>query len=148
MDLQRLTEKSQEALRSAQGLASRRGHQGVGVEHLLAALLEDEGGLAGRVLQKAGTDEKNLRESVERALEKLPQVSGSGHNPEQVYLTQRLARFLDKAETEAKMNRKVNEYSLNNALFDLISIFWRANATPRPLAAPAALAHGTYHLTL
>ncbi|MDG2308152.1 MAG: ATP-dependent chaperone ClpB [Candidatus Binatia bacterium] len=102
MDLQRLTEKSQEALRSAQGLASRRGHQGVDVEHLLAALLEDEGGLAGRVLHKAGTDEKNLRGSLERALEKLPQVSGSGHNPEQVFLTQRLARLLDKAETEAK----------------------------------------------
>jgi len=102
MDLQRLTEKSQEALRNAQGIASRRGHQGVDVEHVLAALLEDEGGLAGRVLQKAGCDEKAVRASVERALEKLPQVSGSGHNPEQVYLTQRLARLIDKAEEQAK----------------------------------------------
>ncbi len=102
MDLQRLTEKSQEALRTAQGVASRRGHQGVDVEHVLAALLEDESGLAGRVLQKAGADEKAVRDSVERALEKLPQVSGSGHNPDQVYVTQRLARLLEKAEGEAK----------------------------------------------
>ena len=102
MDLQRLTEKSQEALRAAQGIASRRGHQGVDVEHVLASLLEDEGGLAGRVLQKAGSEENAVREAVERALEKLPQVSGSGANPEQVYVTQRLARLLDRAEDEAK----------------------------------------------
>ena len=102
MDLQRLTEKSQEALRTAQGLASRRGHQGVDVEHVLAALLDDEGGLAGRVLMKAGSDEKAVRDAVERALEKLPQVSGSGYNPDQVLVTQRLARMLDRAEQEAQ----------------------------------------------
>ena len=102
MDLQRLTEKSQEALRVAQGLASRRGHQGVDVEHLLGALLADEGGVAGRIVEKVGADAAGLRSALEAALDKLPQVSGSGHNPEQVYLTQRLARLLDEAQGEAK----------------------------------------------
>ncbi|MBM4269834.1 MAG: ATP-dependent chaperone ClpB [Deltaproteobacteria bacterium] len=102
MDLQRLTEKSQEALRSAQAVASRRGHQGVDVEHVLAALLDDEAGLTRRILERAQISPATVRTAVERALEKIPQVSGSGHNPEQVYLTQRLARILDKAEAEAK----------------------------------------------
>ncbi len=102
MDLQRLTEKSQEALRVAQGIASRRGHQGVDVEHVLAALLEDQTGLAGRVLEKAGCDAKGVAASIEAALRKVPQVSGSGHNADQVYVTQRLARLLERAESEAK----------------------------------------------
>ena len=46
MDANRLTEKMQEALRSAQSKAIRNGHQQLDVEHLLAALLEQEGGLA------------------------------------------------------------------------------------------------------
>ena len=50
MDLNRLTEKSQEALRRAQALATRRNHQAVDVEHLLAALLEEPEGLAAAFL--------------------------------------------------------------------------------------------------
>ena len=101
MDLQRLTEKSQEALRNAQSLASRSGHQGVDVEHLFAALIADESGLAGRILDKAGADPATVRERIADALAKIPKVGGSGHNPEQIYATQRLARVLEKAEAEA-----------------------------------------------
>jgi ATP-dependent Clp protease ATP-binding subunit ClpB len=56
MDLQRLTEKSQEALRTAQSLAIRRQNQAVDVEHLVAALLEDPNGLASTLLKRAGAD--------------------------------------------------------------------------------------------
>jgi ATP-dependent Clp protease ATP-binding subunit ClpB len=55
MDLNRFTEKSQEALRNAQALAARRNHQGVDVEHLLAALLEETEGLAQRSASCAAT---------------------------------------------------------------------------------------------
>jgi ATP-dependent Clp protease ATP-binding subunit ClpB len=102
MDLNRLTEKSQEALRAAQSLASRRHNQGVDVEHLLAALLGDEGGLAGTIVTRAGADARALREAVERVLQKIPQVTGAGAESDQVYVTQRLARLLDRAEAEAK----------------------------------------------
>src|SRR5690554_6194409 len=102
MDLNRLTEKSQEGLRAAQALASRRHNQGVDVEHLLAALLDDEGGLAGRLVERAGGDPRVLRDAVERALQKIPQVTGAGAASDQVYVTQRLARLLDRAESEAK----------------------------------------------
>ncbi|HZR84859.1 MAG TPA: ATP-dependent chaperone ClpB [Candidatus Binatia bacterium] len=102
MDLQRLTEKSLEALRAAQGLAVRRNHQGVDVEHLLAALLEDPDGLATTILDRAGADPKTLREAVERALQRIPQVTGSAPGADQVHLTPRLARILTRAEDEAK----------------------------------------------
>ena len=56
MDINRLTEKAQEALRTAQGEAIRYGHQQVDVEHLLLALLDQEGGLATSILDKAGVN--------------------------------------------------------------------------------------------
>jgi|SRR5579863_2196821 len=54
MDINRLTEKTQEALHAAQSEALRRGNQQIDVEHLLAALLSQEGGLAGSILKRAG----------------------------------------------------------------------------------------------
>ena len=50
MDINRFTEKLQEAIRSAQGKAVRYGHQQIDVEHLLKALLEQESGLAPSIL--------------------------------------------------------------------------------------------------
>jgi ATP-dependent Clp protease ATP-binding subunit ClpB len=102
MDLQRLTEKSQEALRAAQSLAIRRQHQAVDVEHLVAALLDDPNGLAATLLKRAGADVSAVRAGIERELAKIPQVSGPGRAGDQVYMTQRLARLLDRAEEEAK----------------------------------------------
>src|SRR5690349_23655931 len=102
MDLQRLTEKSQEGLRDAQTLATRRNHQGVDAEHLLAALLDDESGLAVTIANRAGTNSQAMREAVERGLQKVPQVTGAGSAANQVYVTQRLARLIEKAQDEAK----------------------------------------------
>jgi len=53
MDFNRLTEKSQDAIRQAQTLAINHGNQQVDVEHLLAAMLEQEGGLAPSILLRA-----------------------------------------------------------------------------------------------
>ena len=54
MDFNRLTEKSQEAIRQAQTTAQRFGNQQVDVEHLLVAMLEQEGGLAPSILIEGG----------------------------------------------------------------------------------------------
>ena len=102
MDLNRFTEKSQEALRGAQALATRRNHQGVDVEHLLAALLEQPEGLAAALLAGAGIAPSAVRERVEQELNRIPQVSGPGVGGQQVYITQRLARLLTQAEDEAR----------------------------------------------
>ena len=102
MDLNRFTEKSQDALRSAQALATRRNHQGVDVEHLLAALLDEREGLAAALLAAAGIAPDAARERVGQELNRLPQVSGPGVGAQQVYITQRLVRLLTQAEDEAK----------------------------------------------
>jgi ATP-dependent Clp protease ATP-binding subunit ClpB len=102
MDLNRFTEKSQEALRNAQALAVRRNHQGVDVEHVLAALFSEPEGLAATLLTGAGIAPTAVREQVEGELNKIPQVSGPGVGAQQPYLTQRLARLLTQAEDEAK----------------------------------------------
>ena len=101
MDVQKLTEKSQQALASANGIAVRRNHQGVDAEHLLAALLEDQEGLAPTLLGRAGVSVEALRAAAETALDKVPAVSGPGRDASQVYLTKRLADLLARAEDEA-----------------------------------------------
>jgi len=77
MDINRFTEKLQEAIRSAQTKAIRYGHQQIDVEHLLAALLEQEGGLAPSILAKAGIAVEPLTARLEAELDRLPKVSGS-----------------------------------------------------------------------
>src|SRR5262249_37241213 len=101
MDINRFTEKAQEALQGAHRRATRLGQQQVDVEHLLAELLEQEPGLALSTLRKADVDVPTLKRRVERELEKLPRVSGGGGG-DQVYLTGRLNRLMVQAEDEAK----------------------------------------------
>ncbi|HTQ54454.1 MAG TPA: Clp protease N-terminal domain-containing protein, partial [Bryobacteraceae bacterium] len=102
MDINRFTEKLQEAIRSAQSKAVRYGHQQIDVEHLLAALLEQEGGLAASILQKAGVNPESLLHRLEADLDRMPKVSSPSGAPDQVYVTGRLNRLLTTAEDEAK----------------------------------------------
>jgi len=101
MDINRFTERSQEALHAAQGAATRLSHQGVDVEHLLLALLDQQEGLAGAILQAAGADLGRLKAALQSELERLPKVSGPTGTPEQLYVTPRLNRLLGRAEEEA-----------------------------------------------
>ncbi len=102
MDINRFTEKMQDALRAAQTKAVRYGNQQVDAEHLLAALLEQEGGLAPSILNKADVPLDPLKARLEQELNRLPKVSGSGTSPDQVYITPRLQKLLSEAEDEAK----------------------------------------------
>ncbi|MEV5752395.1 ATP-dependent chaperone ClpB [Actinoallomurus sp. NPDC052308] len=108
MDLNRLTEKSQEALHDAQTKALRFGHTEVDAEHLLLALLDQPEGLAPRLLAGAGVNLDLLRSETEAKLNKRPRVTGPGATPGQVYVTQRLSRLLDTADRESK--RLKDEY--------------------------------------
>jgi len=102
MDINRFTEKLQEGIRSAQSKAIRYGHQQIDVEHLLAALLGQEGGLAPSILAKAGIAVEPLAARLEAELDRLPKVSGPGSSPGEVYVTARLNRLLTAAEDEAR----------------------------------------------
>ncbi len=100
MDLNRFTEKAQEAVASAKQLAVQFGQQQIDVEHLFLALLEQQDGLAAKVLVKAGAPLDRLTERVRKQLEKLPRVSDV--SDDRMYLTPRLERLFRRAEEEAK----------------------------------------------
>lgn len=102
MDINRFTERAQEALAGAQRLANRLGQQQVDVEHLLLALLDQDQGLAPAILSKADISVDALKVRVQRELERLPRVSGPSGGPEQVHVSSRLNRLLSQAEDEAK----------------------------------------------
>jgi ATP-dependent Clp protease ATP-binding subunit ClpB len=98
MDINRLTQKAQEALADAQRRAVTGGQQQVDVEHVLAALLDQEPGLAASILRKANVELERLNGRVHQELDRLPKVSGSAADE----ITGRLNRLLTKAEDEAK----------------------------------------------
>jgi ATP-dependent Clp protease ATP-binding subunit ClpB len=108
MDLNRLTQKSQEALQSAQRAAAERGHQEVDVEHLFAALLAQPEGLVPRLLTRLELDPASLSASLEAELARRPKVAGSGVEAGKIYLTQRLQKVLAAAHKEAQ--RLKDEY--------------------------------------
>ena len=101
VDMNRLTQKSQEALQDAQARASRLGHTEVDGEHLLLALLDQPDGLAPRLLADVGADLDRLRGELETDLARRPKLTGPGTAPGQVVVTRRLSRLLDAAEAEA-----------------------------------------------
>jgi ATP-dependent Clp protease ATP-binding subunit ClpB len=108
MDMNKLTQKSQEALHDAQTKALRFGHTEVDGEHLLLALLDQHEGLVRPLLARAGADPDRLASGIEAELERRPRVRGPGASPGQVFVTQRLSRLLDTAEKEA--NHLKDEY--------------------------------------
>ena len=102
MNPNEMTLKLQEALQAASGLAMRRNHQGIDVEHLLFVLLEQVDGSTIPILEQAGVSPKSVSNAAEQALQKIPQVQVSGSAPGQVHLTPRLGQVLNQAETEMK----------------------------------------------
>ena len=99
MDIEKFTERARGFIQSAQSLALREGNQQFTPEHLLKVLIDDEEGLAARLINAAGGNDRAVRTGVEAALKKLPKVQGGSG---QVYLAQDTARLLDNAEQVAK----------------------------------------------
>lgn len=108
MDINRFTNKSQEALQAAETKAIRYGHQEVDGEHLLLAMLEQSDGLAPRLFQKMDIPVQRMRARLEEELDKKPRVSGSGVERGKIYITNRLNRLLTEAEEQAQ--RLKDEY--------------------------------------
>ncbi|MBI3996695.1 MAG: ATP-dependent chaperone ClpB [Candidatus Omnitrophica bacterium] len=104
MKLDKLTIKAQEALQEAQAAAQRRSHQRLEPEHLLLALIDQEEGLVGQLLEKVGVGASRLSNELEASLAKVPAVSGG----DSLHLSNRLNRLLLQAEDEAK--RLTDEY--------------------------------------
>jgi ATP-dependent Clp protease ATP-binding subunit ClpB len=115
VDINRLTQKAQEAIAAAQSKAARYGNQQVDVEHLLSALLDQENGLAASILSRSGVTVESFRRRVEQELERMPRVTGGGAAPDQIYITARLNRLLSQAEEAAK-NMKDDYVSVEHLL--------------------------------
>src|SRR4051812_21673396 len=95
----RLTTKSNEAFREAIDLAARRGNPGLVPEHLMRAVLAQDGGIALPLFQKAGGDPVALEQRLDAYLDKLPKVGGQAAEPS---MSRRTMEVLRKAEDEAK----------------------------------------------
>jgi ATP-dependent Clp protease ATP-binding subunit ClpB len=108
MDLNRLTERSQQALGEAQSSAFRLGHTEVDGEHLLLALITQSEGLVPRLIVQSGGDPARIAADMEADLARRPSVSGPGLSPGEIRITQRLARLLDTSGNEA--TRLKDEY--------------------------------------
>ena len=100
MNLNQFTQKSIEAVQAAQQMASERQNQQIEQEHLLLALLGQREGLIGQLVQQSGADTAALRQKLTAAVERLPQVSGSGAG--QMYLSRSLEQALNEAEKIAR----------------------------------------------
>jgi ATP-dependent Clp protease ATP-binding subunit ClpB len=98
MRMDRLTSKSQEALQSAAANASRRGNPELIPEHLLVAILEQEGGVGAALAQRAGADPAAFAKDLNARVEGLPKVSG-GAEPS---FGRRTVPLMNQAEDEAK----------------------------------------------
>ena len=99
MDLNKFTEKASETVQEAIKLAQKNGQQQVEPEHLLLSLLNQEGGLAGAILRKAGTPVDSLHRRVQEDVDKLPKMSGG---EDRVGLGSRMVRLGNRAADEAK----------------------------------------------
>jgi ATP-dependent Clp protease ATP-binding subunit ClpB len=99
MDIEKFTERARGFIQSAQGLALRSNNQQLLPQHLLKVLIDDEEGLAARLIRAAGGRPDQVRIENEIALAKVPRVEGGGG---QVYLAPEAARLLDSAEQAAK----------------------------------------------
>ena len=98
MRLDKLTEKSREAVLEAQHMAEQYTHPAVEPEHLLAALLAQEGGVVPSVVNKIGGDPQLLARAVGDALSKMPRATGSSV---QVGMSRELTNVLNEAESIA-----------------------------------------------
>ena len=130
MRLDKLTTKSQEALQQAQGLADKRNHQAIEVEHLLFALMGQKEGVVLSLLQKLGVPLTGVTERLQKALDRLPQVTGAGNS----YITPRLKKIIESAESEAEALK--DEYvSTEHLLLAMVQDSGEAGAVLKQLGA-------------
>ncbi len=116
MRMDKLTNKFQLALSDAQSLAVGRDHQFIEPAHLLAALLDQEGGAVRPLLAQAGVNVKLLRSQLNQALDRLPQVEGAGGD---VQLSNALSRLLNLTD---KLAQQRKDAYISSELFVLAAL--------------------------
>ncbi|MSQ23531.1 MAG: ATP-dependent chaperone ClpB [Chloroflexi bacterium] len=97
MNIQRFTERAQEALAEAQRNAESKSHQQVEPEHLLLVLLQASDSIPAEILRKVGDQPEGIAAELEQEIQRFPKVYGG-----QLYISQRLREALSRAEAEAQ----------------------------------------------
>ena len=115
MNAERLTQKSAEAIRSAQQIAQEYGNPQIEQVHLLWALLQDSEGLISQLLSGMGVTVPSLEAAVKNLLERQPRVSSSGHEAGKIYISAETEKALNRAEKIA--GEMKDEYTSVEHLF-------------------------------
>ena len=102
MNTNQFTQKTMEALQAAQRIAVEYANNAVEQEHLLAALAQQQDGLIPQLLTTMGADPNAFAQAAMQKVEELPRVTGSGRDPNQIYIGTDLDRALNAAEAQAK----------------------------------------------
>lgn len=108
MNAQKFTKKALEAVQSAQSIAIENQNMQIMPEHLLYALVDQENGLIPQLLKKSGVDTDNMLALLDGAIEKIPAVSGSGREPDKIYISPVTDKIFNEAERLA--NSMKDEY--------------------------------------
>ncbi len=101
MNAQKLTQKSMEAIQNAQSLALSAQNMHIEQIHLFQALISQDGGLIGQLLQKLNINLNQLENAVQTAIRNMPAVTGSGRQPGQILISQNVDKALTQAEQQA-----------------------------------------------
>ena len=108
MNAQKFTKKALEAINAAQSIAIENQNMQIMPEHLLYALADQEGGLIPQLLKRTGADVDNLLALLDGTISKLPAVSGSGREPDKIYISPVTDKIFTEAERLA--NSMKDEY--------------------------------------
>ena len=102
MNAEKFTHKSMEAIQEAQRCAIRNQNMQIDQQHLLYAMLNQEGGIATQILKKAKIDTKRMASACDREIQRIPRVSGPGREMDKVYVSQSVDAALTEAEQQAQ----------------------------------------------
>ena len=132
MESNRFTQKSMEALQSCQQIAQSYGNAQVEQLHLLCALLTQENGLIGQLMEKLGVDLRQLQNTCNTAVSRLPKISGSNQQP---HVSAGLAAVLPQSVSEMKQMR--DEYVSVEHLF--LALLEKADSGVKPVLASCSV---------
>ena len=136
MNQKNFTQKSQEALQSAQTLSLEYGNPQIEQAHLLYTLLDQENGLIPQLVTSIGPDPESLKAAVKAEIQRMPKVSGSGREPGKIYVSRDVDRTLTQADQVAGQMK--DEFISVEHLF--LALLDTADATLNKLFQ-------TYHIT-
>ena len=121
MRMDKLTTNFQQALADAQSLAVGRDHQFIEPVHLMAALLEQQGGTVRGLLTKAGVNMNLLRSQLGEAIDRLPSVEGT---PGEVHIGNELTKLLNVTD---KLAQERGDAYISSELFVLAALQSKAD---------------------